>query len=278
MSNRAWMPLHLDAYLADTGHLTTLEHGAYLLLIMHYWRNGGLPADERMIARLSRMTSEEWAQSRDVIASLFKDGWSHKRIDEELAKAKEIIAKRKSAANARHSGSTSNANAMHVDSKCSDTGALPLTYDHEKEEPSGSSKKSPREELAAVLDAERADAVIEHRQRLRKPLTPRAARLLAAEFAKWPDPNEAADAMVRNGWQGFEPAWMEKRRPNSTAPPRKPNAVDALQQIFAEKGWTSDEPEILPSPDSDAQCLPAEQRRSSGPVVDLRQGTDWNRG
>ena len=55
MSNRAWMPLHIDDYLADTGHLTGAEHGAYLLLIMHYWQNGSLPGSERLIARVARM-------------------------------------------------------------------------------------------------------------------------------------------------------------------------------------------------------------------------------
>lgn len=118
MSNRAWMPLHLDDYLADTGHLSTLEHGAYLLLIMHYWRNGGLPADERMIARVARLTPEQWAESRDVLAALFREGWSHKRIDGELAKADAIIAKRKAAAGARHQGSKPDASAVHVHDEC----------------------------------------------------------------------------------------------------------------------------------------------------------------
>jgi uncharacterized protein YdaU (DUF1376 family) len=127
MSNRAWMPLHIDDYLADTGHLTGAEHGAYMLMIMHYWQNGALPENERLIARIARMDATQWEESRDVLAMLFGPGWTHKRIDAELAKADEIIEKRRSAANGRHAKSKSDAHAVQVQSKCSDTGALPLT-------------------------------------------------------------------------------------------------------------------------------------------------------
>ncbi|SMF65718.1 Uncharacterized conserved protein YdaU, DUF1376 family [Xaviernesmea oryzae] len=132
MSNRAWMPLHIADYLADTGHLTATEHGAYLLLIMHYWQNGCLPANERVIARIAKLSPEQWEESRDILAMLFGPGWTHKRIDAELSKADEIIEKRRAAAEARYAKGkkqTSDANAMHVQSKCSDTGALPSTYD-----------------------------------------------------------------------------------------------------------------------------------------------------
>jgi hypothetical protein len=135
---------------------------------------------------------------------------------------------------------------------------------------------TPVDALAEVLDAEHAAAVIEHRQRLRKPLTAFAAKKLAAQLARWPDPNEAADAMLANGWQGFKPEWMESRsKPAATAPPRKPNAFDAYQQIANERGWN--EPEILPGNHGNVERLPAEQRGPSGTVVDLRSGTDWRR-
>lgn len=132
MSNRAWMPLHIADYLADTGHLTATEHGAYLLMIMHYWQNGSLPANERVIARIAKLSAEQWEESRDILAMLFGPGWSHKRIDAELSKADEIIEKRRAAAEARYSRGKkepSDANAMHVQSKSSDTGALPTTSD-----------------------------------------------------------------------------------------------------------------------------------------------------
>lgn len=72
MSNRAWMPLHIADYLADTGHLTATEHGAYLLMIMHYWQNGSLPANERVIARIAKLSAEQWEESRDRLLSFFE--------------------------------------------------------------------------------------------------------------------------------------------------------------------------------------------------------------
>lgn len=73
MSNRAWMPLHIADYLADTGHLTATEHGAYLLLIMHYWQNGHLPENERVIARIAKLTPEQWEESRERLLLPFNN-------------------------------------------------------------------------------------------------------------------------------------------------------------------------------------------------------------
>ena len=70
-------------------------------------------------------------------------------------------------------------------------------------------EKSPvQSELMKVLDENHAKAVIDHRKALKKPLTVRAAQLLAKQFAKCSSPNEAADAMIENCWQGFKPEWL----------------------------------------------------------------------
>lgn len=148
------MPLAIDDYLADTRHLTTLEHGAYLLLIMRYWQKGGLPDDERMIARLSGLTPEQWAESREVLASFFEDGWRHKRIDGELNKAADIISKRKSAAERMHSqrGSKNDAHAEQVHSTCSDMRVPPSPLpETDISEPIGSSAAAPPEDPVARL-------------------------------------------------------------------------------------------------------------------------------
>src|SRR5215471_6462090 len=88
--SRAWMPLYVGDYLRDTGHLTTLQHGAYLLLIMHYWQHGGLPNDGTHKRTIAGLTSKQWLRNKEAIASLFLPDWRHKRIDAEIAKAQEL--------------------------------------------------------------------------------------------------------------------------------------------------------------------------------------------
>lgn len=109
--NRPWMPLYIAEYLADTGHLSAAEHGAYMLMIMHYWQKDGLPSDEKQLARICRMSPEEWRESRDTLASFFGDHWSHSRIDAEIAHAEAIIGKRKAAAEQMHNNRAAKADA-----------------------------------------------------------------------------------------------------------------------------------------------------------------------
>lgn len=96
MSDRAWMPLYIGDYRADTAHLSTIEHGAYLLLIMHYWRNGGVPKDDGALARITGMSGKQWASHKNAILSFFDDDLNHKRIDIERQKAIGISEKRRS--------------------------------------------------------------------------------------------------------------------------------------------------------------------------------------
>lgn len=90
MSKRPWMPLYCADYLADTRHLTTIEHGAYMLLILHYWRTGKLPVEDDRLSRIAGLTPEEWAHSRHVISDFFDKDWRHKRVEHELAEAERI--------------------------------------------------------------------------------------------------------------------------------------------------------------------------------------------
>lgn len=89
---RPWMPLYVGDYIADTRHLSGAEHGAYLLLMMHYWMNSKLPDDDRQLARIAAMTPKEWKKSKPTIQEFFSDGWKHKRIEFEITEAARISA------------------------------------------------------------------------------------------------------------------------------------------------------------------------------------------
>lgn len=94
----------------------------------------------------------------------------------------------------------------------------------------------PVHELRKALDEDRARAVVDHRTRMRKPLTGYAATLLAKKFAQCSDPNAGADAMIANGWQGFDPAWLERDRPRGVmvASPKPRSVVDAARARLLE--------------------------------------------
>ena len=72
--------------------------------------------------------------------------------------------------------------------------------------------RTPREFLLECLSPESADAVLAHRKAMRRPLTGRAAQLLAKGFLATADPEAAADMMIVRGWQGFKPDWFDNER------------------------------------------------------------------
>jgi len=104
MSAIPYMPLYISDYLADAAHLSTTEHGAYMLLIMTYWQRGqALPADSKRLANIARMTPDAWAEIEIAIAEFFQieDGqWKHKRIETELARFREKSEKASAAGKA----------------------------------------------------------------------------------------------------------------------------------------------------------------------------------
>jgi uncharacterized protein YdaU (DUF1376 family) len=94
---RPFVQIWIGEYLADTRHLSTVQHGAYLLLIFHYWATGGLPDDDHQLANITGMRLAEWMANRAVLKAFFHDGWKHRRIENEIRRATEKIVQRKAA-------------------------------------------------------------------------------------------------------------------------------------------------------------------------------------
>lgn len=124
--NAEWMPLYIGDYLGDTMELDGPQHGAYLLLLMYYWRNGPLPLDDAKLAQIGRTDIRVWRKTVGPVVRAFfheRDGRLHqKRADKELAKADSISAKRRAAADARWTngkppphpnGADANASGLH---------------------------------------------------------------------------------------------------------------------------------------------------------------------
>ena len=134
---KTWMPLYIGDYLADTASLSTLQHGAYMLLMMEMWRNGPIPNNPRRLSRVAKTDvqtweDEIWPDLQDFFTVV--DGFlDQKRLRAEREKAEEVSKKRADAAAKRHSAkqttckpdanadqteSVSYANAEQMQSKC----------------------------------------------------------------------------------------------------------------------------------------------------------------
>lgn len=107
------MPFYVGDYLRDTMHLTTEEHGAYLLLIMALWNaDGSLP--ESALAATARVTPRRWATLRKAMSPFFQiegETWSHRRVNRELGTAAEKSTKAKESARTRWGHAKADANA-----------------------------------------------------------------------------------------------------------------------------------------------------------------------
>jgi uncharacterized protein YdaU (DUF1376 family) len=119
-----WMPLYVGDYLADTGHLTTTQHGAYLLLLMHYWRKRELPDDDKQLAAIAKLPLRIWLNERETLQAFFHMGWRHKRLDAELEKRSKVanaraIAGQKGGARTQMNSFIAKANAPNLLGVCS---------------------------------------------------------------------------------------------------------------------------------------------------------------
>lgn len=98
MSNTPFMQLYIGDYMADTRHLSTEQHGAYLLLLMTMWTHGArLPSDQKKLARVAGLTPRKWAAAWEDLGAFFEDDgeWiTNPRMTKEYKKASEKSQKR----------------------------------------------------------------------------------------------------------------------------------------------------------------------------------------
>lgn len=92
--SRAWIAFYPGDYDKDTQHLSTLEHGAYFLLLKHCWIHGQIPLEQEKRANIARLTMREWKKVTDTVSAFFEDDGSQCRATREIEKAEIVRTKR----------------------------------------------------------------------------------------------------------------------------------------------------------------------------------------
>lgn len=207
----AYMPLWIGDYLADTARLTTEQHGAYLLLIMDYWRNGALPDDPVALAQIARMPRAEWMRHRRALLVYFEKREGrlyHKRIERELARSRR---QRQTAAEKGRKGALARW-------KQDNAPAMPRPAPGHK--PSSPSPASVQNKTSAAsgdlvfplpegVQAETWAAFVDMRRSKRNPLTAYSAKLVTRKLAALAhmghDPQALLETAIERGWTSVFP-------------------------------------------------------------------------
>lgn len=89
MNHLHWMKLYIGDELSNTSHMTPAEFGSYVYLKMHYWRFGCLPTDDERLARIAKVSPEQWRDIRPSIGPLFEENWRCSKLEAQRAEAED---------------------------------------------------------------------------------------------------------------------------------------------------------------------------------------------
>lgn len=99
--------------------------------------------------------------------------------------------------------------------------------------------RSPRQVLAEVVPDKVAKDLVDHRIRIRKPMTERAAELLAGKLSRFKSPEAAANMIIEKGWQSIDPDWQHGLPLSRDAPAPDDDAkwIERLEYFKREREW-----------------------------------------
>ncbi len=87
-----WFPFYVSDYISDTMALTVIEHGIYLLLMIHCWKKGQAPKDPEKLKAITKTGDAEIPIVLGVLNEHFEEHdtfYISKRLMEEKTKAEE---------------------------------------------------------------------------------------------------------------------------------------------------------------------------------------------
>lgn len=225
-----WMPLYIGDYLADTSRLTTEQHGAYLLLIMDYWRSGRPPDNDQVLAQICKLSPDAWCNAKAMLKQYFsiEDGfWVHKRIEAEILDAaqnqdrKHQRAVKGAAARWNKTNNDASSNAQAMPMQCPSPSPSPLPIKRIK-------RVTPEGVLQNVWDD-----FLQLRKGKRSAVTDTVMRGIEKEAQKAGiSLNDALEHCCISGWQSFNAEWYANSKIKTTKQDGEPSWVKKNREWF----------------------------------------------
>jgi uncharacterized protein YdaU (DUF1376 family) len=219
MSETPYIPFYTSDFLGGTGGMTAATKGVYItLLCLMYEADGPLTQQYDTLARRCGCTLPAFKRA---VQALEDDGkvvvldegiWSQK-CEKHVAQRRERRRSATSAAKTRWEKTKEK--QVEADKSAMRKACQPEPEPEKEERAKALSKKeplepSPFEILTEVVSPEVASDFLAHRKAMRKPVTARAAKLIAKKIRDHQNPDAVLNESIANGWQGVFP---EKYRP-----------------------------------------------------------------
>jgi len=194
---------YVTDYVAKTRHLTQGQHGAYFLLMLHYYATGKpLPVDAMQLQIICNCKTEQEKQDLSfVLRAFFKEkngSFRHRRIERELAKRSSIRSKRKKIG--RNGGLAKARNLLELKATQSQS---------QSHTQSTKPKPTPAFAVPEWIPTELWDSYEEMRKKIRKPMTDRARELAVKDLgllkSEGYDLTEVIEQSVKQSWAGLFP-------------------------------------------------------------------------
>jgi uncharacterized protein YdaU (DUF1376 family) len=245
-SHDKWMPFYPGAYLRQTGRLTAAQHGAYVLLLLEAWAHDGLiPDDDEELAQITRMSPREWRSNKAKVLRFWvpvDGGYRQERLDQELARAKHLVAVKseagKASAEARKRQRKGNARSTPVATEPPTDGqqtSIPLQSPYSDTNVSGADApidadaKAWRDAVELLTSNGRTD---------QKPARSFFGKLLKANPGlEARDLLSAIGQAIANGTQDPQAyltkaaAGVDRRRTGAPAPTTRPSEIDWAERV-----------------------------------------------